>query len=86
MTIREFTNTMINENITIEDNYLKLEEINKLQEIMIGGQHASSFPWNFKYRYYDNTSPIAQNNGNDLDIPEDDLDKFQFIHTFYDKK
>ena len=59
----------------IEDNFLKQEDFDKLQEFMMGPH----FHWFFRYRYY------ADLLINDRDKDENILDQFQFTHTFYDK-
>jgi hypothetical protein len=70
---------MTNENVKIEDNFLKHEEFSMLQEIMM----KNNFHWFFSYRYYalleTEDSPHAP-----AQTHEDELDKFQFIHTFYE--
>ena len=49
----------------IEDNFLKQEEFDKIQKLMM---EPSPFPWFYADRI----------------VFEDDVDKFQFIHAFYD--
>ena len=49
----------------IEDNFLKQEDFNKIQNLM---GEPSPFPWFYADRI----------------VFEDDVDKFQFIHAFYD--
>ena len=49
----------------IEDNFLKQEEFDKIQQLMM---EPSPFPWFYADRI----------------VFEDDVDKFQFIHAFYD--
>ena len=51
----------------IEDNFLDQEEFDKLQELMIGSNCWPPFTWVY-------TAGIDS---------KDDVDKFQFIHTFY---
>ena len=49
----------------IEDNFLKQEDFDKIQKLMM---EPSPFPWFYADRI----------------VFEDDVDKFQFIHAFYD--
>ena len=49
----------------IEDNFLKQEEFDKIQKLMM---EPSPFPWFYADRI----------------VFDDDIDKFQFIHAFYD--
>jgi len=49
----------------IEDNFLKQEEFDKIQKLMM---EPSPFPWFYADRI----------------VFDDDVDKFQFIHAFYD--
>ena len=49
----------------IKDNFLKQEEFDKIQKLMM---EPSPFPWFYADRI----------------VFEDDVDKFQFIHAFYD--
>ena len=49
----------------IEDNFLKQEELDKIQKLMM---EPSPFPWFYADRI----------------VFDDDVDKFQFIHAFYD--
>ena len=49
----------------IEDNFLKQEDFDKIQKLMM---EPSPFPWFYADRI----------------VFDDDVDKFQFIHAFYD--
>ena len=52
----------------IKDNFLKQEEFDKIQEIMVGGVWSNGIGW-----YYNNA----------IDYKEQ-KDKFQFCHSFYE--
>ena len=60
----------------IEDNFLKQEEFDKIRNIMTHG----NFPWFFRDRYYEKIGqPLST-----MEPPKPELDKFQFVHAFYD--
>ena len=77
---------MTNENIKIEDNFLKQKEFDRIQKLMVNPEidttieGVNKFPWYFRYRYY------ALNKGEKGYIDSNELDNFQcvFTHTFYD--
>lgn len=64
----------INENITIEDDVLKQEDFDRIYELMTNGY----FPWYFRYRFY------AIDESRNIGTVEDELDQYQFTHSFYD--
>jgi len=82
---------MTNKNIKIEDNLLKQEDFDKIQEIIMFdaskglqtlksfSQHSAPFPW-----FYADTIDFhyADTNADTIDF-QDEVDKFQFIHNFY---
>jgi len=59
----------------IEDNFLKQEEFDKIQKLMM---EPSNFPW-----FYSNAIDY-KDYSNAIDY-KDDVDKFQFLHMFYNK-
>ena len=61
------------------DNFLNQEEFNKIRNIMTD----NSFPWFFRNKYYEE---IGQVEAMSEDVEFNELDKFQFIHGFYDGK
>ena len=61
--------TMTNENIKIEEDFLKQEDIDKIRMLMLGGQ---DFPWYFKYKFYDNISLTDQKYNLNDDLKEDE--------------
>jgi len=70
-----------NKNIKIEDNFLRQEDFNTLQEIIM----RNTLHWEFSYKYY---ALLESEWSTAVRHPpkshEDELDKFQFIHTFYE--
>jgi len=74
--------------VKIEDNFLDQEKFDEIQQLMANPMvdtnpvnPPSNFPWYFRYRYY------AMHEGDLYYIPkkdENELDQFQFTHTFYD--
>ena len=68
---------MTNKNIKIEDNVLKQEDFDEIQQLMISTtvelpKYPKKFSWFFRHNYYE------------LNKTENELDNFQFTHTFYE--
>jgi len=69
--------------IKIEDNFLGQEKFDEIQCIVNPTPPTTTIPWFFRYKYYsDHFNPTYVEPVNLKD--EDELDQFQFTHTFYD--
>jgi hypothetical protein len=66
------------------DDFLEQEDFDEIQNLMMGDE----FAWFFKYRYYANAGDIyyanVENTLESFPKDENELDQFQFVHTFYD--